>query len=119
MSHPLSADREAQLDAMLAQLDLVEAELERLGWWLEQPAPSSPRDPSKIYAGLPFEQWLQHEFLPQARSRIRDNNLPASSMVGVMAMRQYDYHSFVEEALPLVQLLHDFDKLVVRAAGNG
>jgi hypothetical protein len=39
-----------------------------------------------------------------------------SSQVGLMAMRQYDYHSIVREALPLVNLLHDFDRLVERAS---
>jgi uncharacterized protein YqcC (DUF446 family) len=115
---PRSAGRQALLDAMLVQLDLVETELRRLGWWLDQADPPPERDPSKLYAGLPFPQWLQYEFLPRARSTVRDNSPPTSSMVGVMAMRQYDYHSIVEEALPLVQLLHHFDDLVERAAGR-
>jgi uncharacterized protein YqcC (DUF446 family) len=100
---PPSAGRQAMLDAILVQLDLVEAELRRLGWWLDQPDPPPERDPSTLYAGLSFPQWLQYEFLPRARLTVGDNSPPTSSMVGVMAMRQYDYHSIVEEALPLWQ----------------
>jgi hypothetical protein len=37
-----------------------------------------------------------------------------------MAMRQYDYHSFVPEAQDLLQLLYDFDAIVEgRSATNG
>ena len=33
-------------------------------------------------------------------------------------MRQYDYHSIVEEALPLVRILRDLDDLVQESAGD-
>lgn len=111
-----SAERRALLGAMLAQLDLVENELRRLGWWLDQPEPPSKPDATKLYAGLPFHHWLQYDFLPEARSRLCANNPPTSSAVGIMAMRQYDYHSPLQEALPLVRLLRDLDELVDRSA---
>ena len=59
-----------------------------------------------------FELWLQCIFLPNARSAIDTNSLPDDSQVGLMAMRQYDYHSSMPEAQPLVNLLHEFDGLV-------
>jgi len=113
-----SARRRALLGAMLAQLDLVEGELRRLGWWREQPEPPSKPDATKLYAGLPFHHWLQYDFLPEARSRLCANNPPTNSAVGIMAMRQYDYHSIVEEALPLVRILRDLDDLVQESAGD-
>jgi hypothetical protein len=42
--------------------------------------------------------------------------LPKDSQVGIMAMRQYDYHSSVPEAHRLVSLLHEFDELVKHAS---
>jgi len=89
---------------LIAKLDEVEAEMKRIGFWsgVDNHKPVSPE----------FESWLQNMFLPQARAAIRDNKLPDKSMVGVMALRQYDYHSIVEEALPLVELLSQFDRLV-------
>jgi uncharacterized protein YqcC (DUF446 family) len=111
MDPAMVAARRATLDRMAVQLDLIEAELRRLGWWLDSPEPPSELEPSKLFAGLTFPQWLQYEFLPHARTAIRADALPASSNVGLAAMRQYDYHSTVPEALPLVRLLYQFDDL--------
>lgn len=33
--------------------------------------------------------------------------------LGQMAMREYDYHSYVIEAQNLLNLLHKFDRLVI------
>nr|WP_261361997.1 hypothetical protein [Humisphaera borealis] len=38
--------------------------------------------------------------------------MPIHSQVGLMAMRQYDYHSHVPEAQGLLKLLQDFDELI-------
>ena len=37
---------------------------------------------------------------------------PERSQVGLMAMRQYNYHSFIENAQPLLGLLNQFDKII-------
>jgi len=108
-------DRQVVLDQMLVQLDLVERELRCLGWWRDDTEPPPPADDGKMFAGLSFPHWLQYKFLPHARSAARADELPTSSQVGLMAMRQYDYHSTVSEALPLVGLLNEFDRLFERA----
>ena len=96
--------------ALEDQLDLIEAEMRRIGYWSDNP-PDVPASTSFLEAPS-FELWLQCVFLPNARERIKTGNLPERSQVGLMAMRQYDYHSSVPEAQTLVQLLHDFDRLV-------
>ena len=102
----------------LEQLDRIEAEMRRIGFWSENP----PDLQSDIAAGRlqsyldapSFELWLQCVFLPNARQAARENSLPAASQVGLMAMRQYDYHSSVPQAHSLVRLLSEFDKIVER-----
>ncbi len=94
----------ARAGALLRQLDLVEAELRAIGYWCET-------EPSDEYRRV-FQGWLQFEFLPVARKRVAEGDLPANSQVGLMALREYDYHSSVPEALHLVALLNDFDAMV-------
>ena len=89
---------------LLAKLDQVEAEMKAIGYWS---AAGLPEPEQKT-----FEHWLQFKFLPEARRRIERHDLPEDSNVGVMAMRQYDYHSYVPEAQRLFLLLSEFDKLV-------
>jgi uncharacterized protein YqcC (DUF446 family) len=103
-------------DAALAQLDAIERELKRIGCWAKDP----PDLQAEVAAGKirsfleapSFELWLQCIFLPNARAAARSGALPSRSQVGLMAMRQYDYHSHDEAAQPLVKLLHDFDAIV-------
>lgn len=90
-----------------AKLDAIEAELKAIGFWTDDPPQSSgPLDE----AG--FEVWLQTVFLPNARHAVATDDFPKKSQVGVMALRQYDYHSQVPEAFGLLQLLNEFDDLV-------
>ncbi len=100
---------------MLAQLDRVERELRRLGWWTDDSEPPHPPENGTLFSGLSFPHWLQFEFLPHARSAAQTDELPTSSQVGLMAMRQYDFHSTVSEALPLMGMLQEFDRLFERA----
>lgn len=95
---------------ILLALDKIEAEMKKIGFWQENP--SSVNVDNYLQAPS-FELWLQCVFLPNARKAAQTSTYPNSSQVGLMAMRQYDYHSRVEEASNLVSLLHDFDKLVV------
>ena len=96
------------MDALLHKLDEVEAQMKAIGYWSATEPPEQARQT--------FEYWLQYSFLPVARRRIQQHDLPHDSNVGVMALRQYDYHSHVPEAQPLLQLLTEFDVLVQRAA---
>ena len=59
-----------------------------------------------------FELWLQTLFLPNARYAVLADTLPPDSQVGLMALRQYDYHALVPEAHGLMNLLYEFDILV-------
>jgi|GEM_PF-2245960 len=113
----LSASSREILRQLGDRLDAVEAELKRLGWWQDEPPDLLEEVKAgrlKSFMDAPsFELWLQGVFLPNARSRVAEADLPDTSMVGEMARRQYDYHSFVEEAIPLMGLLRGFDELVV------
>ncbi|UKN02199.1 YqcC family protein [Paracrocinitomix mangrovi] len=86
------------------QLNLIESELKQIGFW------------NKKLKTLPdphtFEHWLQFVFIPNAREAVKTRNFPKESNVGLAAMRQYDYHSFVPEAQNLLKLLYEFDKLI-------
>jgi uncharacterized protein YqcC (DUF446 family) len=116
------ARRAAALREMAGTLDAIEAELRRIGWWVPDPPELRERyrrGELRSYLDAPsFELWLQCVFLPNARDAVAQDALPASSSVGVMAMRQYDYHSFVPEAQPLLQLLHRFDEQANRHVGH-
>jgi uncharacterized protein YqcC (DUF446 family) len=102
---------------LLEKLDQVEAEMRRIGYWQEAVPPEWQEkvDAGQVrsYLEAPtFELWLQTVFLPHAREASRTGNLPSDSSVGVMAMRQYDYHSSIPEAHDLMRLLFEFDELV-------
>lgn len=107
------------MSSMLTQkLDQIEAEMRRIGYWQE----SLPDFQAKVAYGElrsfldapSFETWLQTVFIPNARRAVETDMLPADSQVGLMAMRQYDYHSSVPEAHGLMRLLSEFDDLVRR-----
>src|SRR5262245_261981 len=93
---------------ILAKLDAIESEMRSIGYWSEDP----PDLQAEIKAGRlrdfldapSFELWLQCVFLPNARAMVRNDTLPGESQVGLMAMRQYDYHSHVPEAQDLLRL---------------
>ncbi len=98
-------------DALTHQLDKIEAEMKRLGYWRDGLSAASWQGSSYLDAPS-FEWWLQNVFLPNARRAVQTGKLPADSQVGLMAMRQYDYHSSVPEAHGLMRLLSGFDELV-------
>jgi uncharacterized protein YqcC (DUF446 family) len=106
-------DRQKRL---LAQLDRVEMEMKRIGYWSEAPSDLLEQFRNgtlRSFIDAPsFEGWLQHVFLVNARTAVREDKIPSQSQVGLMAMRQYDYHSSIPEAHPLMNLLGEFDALV-------
>jgi uncharacterized protein YqcC (DUF446 family) len=111
------------LEAARLTLERIEAEMKRIGFWSENPPPlleRANRGELRSYLDAPsFEQWLQCVFLARAHEAIRNDAMPASSSVAEMARRQYDYHSHVPEAQPLLKLLRAFDLLVDRRAKAG
>src|SRR6478609_1142552 len=90
----------------------IETEMRRIGYWSD--APSPPVDPTKPYGGMSFEQWLQFVFLPSVSiaAHSGDFSQVPGYRVGLAALRQYDYHSTIEEAFPLMRLCHDLEKLL-------
>jgi uncharacterized protein YqcC (DUF446 family) len=96
-------------------LDRIEAQMRAIGFWTDNPPDliaQYDRGELRSYLDAPtFELWLQCVFIPRARAAIRDNAFPSGSQVGGIAMRQYDYHSYVPEAQELLRLLHEFDRV--------
>ena len=107
---------DARYERLAAKLDEVEAEMKRIGYWKDNPPDLHAEVEAgrlRSYLDAPtFEVWLQALFLDNARAAVANCNLPGGSQVGLMAMRQYDYHSYVPEAQTLLRLLHEFDALV-------
>ena len=104
--------------ALSQKLDEIEAEMKRIGYWHASPPDlqaQAARGELRSYLDAPsFELWLQALFLPNARHSVQTDALPSDSQVGLMATRQYDYHSVVPEAHGLMKLLYEFDDLVRR-----
>lgn len=100
------------MSELCAKLDEIEAEMRRIAFWSVSPAHMA--DDKQLYSNLPFEQWLQFVYLPQVRVACGSGDFSAVPQyrVGLAAMRNYDYHSTVEEALPLVQLCHELEALL-------
>ena len=90
--------------------------MKRIGYWSAEPSNLLEKYQDgtlRAYTDAPsFEAWLQFVFLVNARESVQVNNIPSQSQVGLMAMRQYDYHSSIPEAHPLMNLLREFDALV-------
>lgn len=112
----MSTSYSSHLDLLGAKLDEIETELRQVGYWSSEeidPFEGLPKDqvPSVMTASS-FEAWLQFIFLPNARAAIKNRDLPRDSQVGLMALRQWDYHSHVPEAQILVRLLSEFDRLI-------
>ncbi len=108
----------ARTAAITAKLDAVEAEMRRLQWWDPNPPDllaAFDEGRMRTYLDAPsFELWLQCVFLTRAREAVASQTLPGQSQVGLMALRQYDYHQQVPEARRLLELLNEFDALIER-----
>ena len=105
-------DDRARLAALAPQIDALEAELQRLGWWQ-----STPIEPEKLQFRsafamdtMAFSQWLQFVFVPAARSMLAgERALPPSSMLAPHAVREFDG---VDEAYGLCNILRRIDDAV-------
>ena len=94
---------------VLSVLEEIKREMKEIGFWNENP----PKINVSNYTEAPsFELWLQCVFIPSAIKSATSGKYPEGSQVGLMAMREYDYHSNIEEAQNLLSLLQSFDKLV-------
>lgn len=95
--------------ALTSKLDEIEGELRRLGFLVGEVGP--PREVTSAFGleDMPFEHWLSHVFLPRAREAIASQDLPGSSSVAAMAMRNLDGHP---DADTLIALLYQFDGMI-------
>jgi len=105
---------------ILAKLDQIEAEMKKIGYWADSPpadfVSKVARGELKNYLEAPtFELWLQVVLVPRARQAAQEDKLPKGSQVGEMARRQYDYMSVDDKAATLLQLLQEFDQLIINA----
>ena len=106
-----------QQNSLTELLDSIEAELRRLRYLIGDPTPRRDVSSAFGYGQMSFEQWLGHVFLPNARVAVAANDLPASSHVAGVAVRNLDG---ADEADTLLGLLSAFDakiNLLGRAKG--
>jgi uncharacterized protein YqcC (DUF446 family) len=77
------------LAQLVRKLDEIEAEMRRIGYWQAEPpaellAKAAAGEIGYLDPGFSFEQCLQPVFLPAARPRLEDKDLPRESNVGAM-----------------------------------
>lgn len=87
----------------------IEIEMKKIGFWSENPPDFNA---SNFTEAPTFELWLQCVFIPNAREAVKTGEYPEKSQVGLMALRQYNYHSYTEEAQELLSMLNDFDRII-------
>lgn len=99
---------------VLKKLEEIEAEMHRIGYWKQQQPEFDFSECKEAFCAdkLSFEEWLQFIFLVNARNAAETNTLPRESMVGLKAIREYDYESVAEEAMHLKKLLLEFDSII-------
>ena len=72
------------------KLDEIEHELRRLKFLIGEVTVARPVTSAFGLRDMPFENWLAYVFLPRAREAIATRNLPGSSSVGIVAMRNLE-----------------------------
>lgn len=93
------------------KIDAIEAELKHLGRWSATPPSREAFDNMGAFGlnTMPFEAWIQFVLIPNVRAIITSKGaFPATSAVGVQAMREFDGD---READALQKLLSEFDAL--------
>lgn len=98
--------------ALAAQLDAIETELRRIGYWQDTPIEPQKMQFNRAFGAdtMAFSQWLQFVFVPNARAMLApDRTPPERSMVAAYAVRELDG---CDEALELCSLLSTFDATI-------
>jgi len=92
---------------VLRHADLIEAEMQRIGYWQSQPLRPEQMQFNQAFAmdTMTFVQWLQFVFLPRVREAAAANQFPSGSSVGTQAVREFDGST---EAGDLITLLAEF-----------
>ena len=98
---------------LMERLNLIEAELRRLGYLAGEIRPVENVTAAFGYGQMTFEHWLAHVFLPNARAAVESGDLPASSSVGTAAIRNFDGN---DEAAELISMLIRFDERIAQVA---
>jgi uncharacterized protein YqcC (DUF446 family) len=95
------------LDEVIAQMRLVGI------WDVSAPAPhDGPIGAFGQSAGMAFEQWLRHVFVPRVEQALAtDGPWPPSSSVAAQATREWKMWGDWAEAEPLIEALRRFDAL--------
>lgn len=103
-----------QYETVRMQVDLIEAEMRRIGLWSEEPPSKEAFHYTLPYAKdtMAFPQWLQFVFLPQVRE-FNENyeQLPKSSEIAPAARQQL---AGWDKSVHLLELLEEFDQLLER-----
>jgi uncharacterized protein YqcC (DUF446 family) len=95
---------------LIAALDAVAAELDARFAGLPAPTEQEIAEGGAFgHLTMSFAQWLRFVFVPIARVRIGQHDIPAQSMVAAQAVREFDG---LPDCSHLTSLLAEFDALV-------
>ncbi|MDO8332584.1 MAG: YqcC family protein [Pseudomonas sp.] len=99
------------------QLRLIEVELRRLDWWTAISPTAAALASEQPFAvdSMAFEQWLQWLFLPRMQ-QLLESGAPLPSACGIAPMAEMSLAERAYQARALLQLLGEFDRLIVGAA---
>lgn len=102
---------------LVRQLQLIEAELRQLGWWTAASPTAQALASEQPFAvdSMAFEEWLQWMFLPRMQQLLEsDAALPSACGIAPMAEMALAERAF--QARALLQVLAEFDRLIVSGA---
>lgn len=103
-----------QYEAVAKQVDLIEAEMKRIGYWQAEPPPAENLVITQAFGGdkLSFGQWLQFVFIPRVRQIIEMRGaFPGASQVADQAFREWKMWGDAPETDELIRLLREFDAM--------
>ena len=94
------------------KINAVEAEMKKVGMWMDQP-PENMEVTGAFGSGtMAFEQWLQFIFIPRVRSIIAEKGeFPNRSQVSQKAFREWKQWGNEDQYDPLIEKLQEFDGL--------
>ncbi len=105
----MASNIHAQVARKIAE---IEAEMKVIGYWQTEPLPDQAYDFRQAFAmdTMAFSQWLQFVLIPRVADIVeRQGDLPAESIVGAQAVREFDGDT---TASRLGSLLSEFDELI-------
>ncbi|MDP3847291.1 MAG: YqcC family protein [Pseudomonas sp.] len=99
------------------QLLLIEVELRQLDWWTVTSPTAAALASEQPFAvdSMAFEQWLQWLFLPRMQ-QLLESGAPLPGACGIAPMAEMVLAERADQARALLQLLGEFDRLIIGAA---